>query len=552
MPMKYLTNTVCSARVDPGQGIVRRIDFVRFRLRAGTIKQIEFSLRESIVGVGYALLAGVLASAAPALAQQSSDGAGPPTPPGAARMQPLAVYPLSHGRYDVARSVPAPARGLAAAGPPLQHEVVRGDNIPPVQAPNSEPVKTDALEVSTPGMLAAAPNSEPGSGSGSAPVQQSQAAGIAAPPGALAVGPLAVYPTVRYEVMHNDNILLQMPGSGLVRSDTIQVLSPAVRVEAKQGAHVFGAGIGATFGRYSELSSDNYNNSNASANANLNPDTRVRIGLNANYVDGHDPRGSTTDPLTPTPNRYRQQTLGGIFSYGAPGAQGRVELELGTMGKRYYNNADSGVQNNNRDENIIGGTFYWRIAPKTSLLAQARRTGVDFKDDITTLDSTEMRYLAGVTWEATAATTGIVKLGTVKKNFKDGARHDESTPSWDAQIQWTPLTYSKWDFILSRVYRETTPGLGDTVVTTNSIARWTHNWTSQISTTATGMYGADDYKGVVGGRNDKMPSLGLRATYQMRRWLDFGADYSWSGRDSNVDGADYKKNVIMLFVNATL
>lgn len=382
--------------------------------------------------------------------------------------------------------------------------------------------------------------------------QSSDGAGIPNPPGSVRMGPLAVYPSVRYEVQHNDNVLLQAPGSGLVKKDTIQVLSPTVRAEAKQGANSFGVGVGAQFGRYSEFSGDNYNDNNAFANADLNPDTRVRIRLNANHVDAHDPRGSTTDPLTPTPNRYRQETLGGIFGYGAPGAQGRFELQLGSMEKRYYNNADSGVQRNNRDDNVVGGTFYWRIAPKTSLLAQVRRTGINYKDDTTLLDSTDMTYYAGVTWEATAATTGIVKLGTAKKDFKDASRGDTSSPSWDAQIQWTPLTYSKWDFILSRAYRETTPGLGDAVVATNSIVRWTHNWTSQFLTTASGMYGTDDYKGVVGGRNDKMPSLGLRATYQMRRWLDFGADYSWSKRDSNIDSADYKKNVILLFVNATL
>ena len=380
--------------------------------------------------------------------------------------------------------------------------------------------------------------------------QSSDGAGIPTPAGAVRMGPLAVYPSVRYEVFHNDNVLQQASGSGLVKKDTIQVLTPQVRAEAKQGANTFGAGIGAVFGRYNDLSSDNYNNNNASANADLNPDTRVRIRLRADHVDAHDPRGSTTDALTPTPNRYRQQTLGGIFGYGAPGAQGRFELELGAMDKRYYNNADSGVQLNNRDDNIVGGTFYWRIAPKTSLLAQAKRTGIDFKDDATRLDSTDMGYYAGVTWEATAATTGIVKLGSIKKDFKDGARTDVSTPSWEAQIQWTPLTYSKWDFILSRGWRETTPGLGDTVLATNSIVRWTHVWTSQFSTAATGSYGIDDYKGV--DRNDKIPSLGLRGTYQMRRWLDIGADYSWSKRNSNVDSEDYRKNVIMLFVNATL
>ena len=387
--------------------------------------------------------------------------------------------------------------------------------------------------------------------SGSVVAQQSSdGAGIPTPPGAVRMGPLAVYPEVRYELMRNDNVLLQAPSSGLVKSDTIQVLTPKVRAEAKQGANTFGAGIGAQFGRYSDLSSDNYNNNNAFANADLNPDTRVRLRLRADHVDAHDPRGSTNDPLTPTPNRYRQQTLGGIFGYGAEGAQGRFELELGRMDKRYTNNASSGVQGNNRDDNIVGGTFFWRIAPKTSLLAQARRTGIDFRDDTTTLDSTQMQYLAGVTWEATAATTGIVKVGTVKKDFKVGTRADVSTPSWDAQIQWTPLTYSKWDFILSRNWRETTPGFGDTVLATASTARWTHNWTSQFATLATGSYGTDDYKGV--DRNDKIPSLGLRATYQMRRWLDLGADYTWSKRDSNIDSADYKKNVIMLFVNATL
>ena len=382
--------------------------------------------------------------------------------------------------------------------------------------------------------------------------QSSDGAGIPTPPGAVRMGPLVVYPSVRYELLHNDNVLLQAPGSGQVKSDTLQVLTPQVRAEARQGANTFGAGIGAAFGRYNDLSSDNYDNKNAFVAADLNPVTRVRMRLRADHLDAHDPRGSTTDPLTATPNRYRQQTLGGIFGYGAPGAKGRIELELGTMDKRYYNNVESGVQSNNRDDNIVGGTFYWRIAPKTSLLAQVKRTGVDFRDDATALDSTNMQYLAGVTWEATAATTGIVKLGTMRKDFKDGSRDDVSTPSWDAQIQWLPLTYSKWDFILSRAYRETTPGLGDTVVATNSIVRWTHNWTSQVSTAATGMYGEDDYKGVIGGRNDKLPGLGLRATYQMRRWLDFGAEYSWSKRDSNIDAADYKKNVIMLFVNATL
>ena len=143
--------------------------------------------------------------------------------------------------------------------------------------------------------------------SGGAVAQQSSdGAGIPTPAGAVRMGPLTVYPSVRYEVQNSDNVLLQAPGSGQVKSDTLQVLTPQVRAEAKQGANSFGAGIGAIFGRYSDLSSDNYNNNNAFVGADLNPDTRVRLRLRADHVDAHDPRGSTTDPLTANPPRYRQ------------------------------------------------------------------------------------------------------------------------------------------------------------------------------------------------------------------------------------------------------
>lgn len=387
---------------------------------------------------------------------------------------------------------------------------------------------------------------------GSAFAQTADGAGVPTPPGAVRMGPLAVYPTVGYDLMRNDNIFLQAPNSGLVRSDTIQVLRPEVRAEAKQGEHIYGGGLAFQLGRYNTFAQDDYDNYNAFVNADLNPDTRVRIRLKADHTDAQDPRGSTTDALTLEPSRYRAQNLGGIFGYGAQGAQGRFELELNGYTKRYYNNSASGVQDNNRDDATVGGTFFWRVAPKTSLLAQVKRTGVDFNADTTKLDSTEMFYYGGVTWEATAATTGAVKVGTVKKDFKDGSRSDTSEPSWDAQIQWTPLTYSKVDFILNQRYRETTPGFGDTVKTTNNTVIWTHKWTSQVSTRATGAYGLEDYKGLTTPRNDKLPALGLRGTYQMRRWLDFGADYSWSKRESNIDSADYKKSVIMLFVNATL
>ena len=387
------------------------------------------------------------------------------------------------------------------------------------------------------------PQKAPQTGAGGVPTKEQERAG------GIPIGPLTAYPSVTYELQHNDNIVLQAPNSGLVKSDTIQVLNPKVRVEGKQGANVYGLDLGFTSGRYSDSTADNYDDNNVSANALFNPEARVRIGLRAEHLDAHDPRGSTNDPLTAEPNRYRQGTLGGIFGYGASGAQGRLEFELGGTDKHYYNNrATTAI--NDQDQRYGGVTFFWRIAPRTSLLAQVKRTTFDFTDPASPLDSTETRLLGGVTWEATAKTTGIFKIGQLRKDLKDSTRDDFTGGSWEGQVTWSPLTYSKWDFSTSKATRETTGGAGNFILGTTYGARWTHAWTSQFSTAASASHAIDDYKGI--DRNDKIDNLGLKGTYQMRRWLSFGAEYRWSKRNSNVDTSDYKNNVYLLFVSATL
>ncbi len=387
------------------------------------------------------------------------------------------------------------------------------------------------------------PQKAPQVGAGGVPTQEQQRAG------GVPMGPLTAYPSVTYQLQRNDNLFLQAPNSGLVKSDTIQVLNPSVRFEGKQGANVYGLDLGATSGRYTDSGADNYDDNNVAASANLNPEARVRLGLRAEHLDIHDPRGSTNDPLTPTPNRYRQGTLGGIFGYGAPGAQGRFELELGGMDKHYYNNrATTAI--NDQNHRYGGGTFFWRIAPKTSLLAQLKRTNIDFTDSTSRLDSTETRLLGGITWEATAATTGIFKVGQVKKDFKDSTLVDFTGTSWEGQVRWSPLTYSRWDFSTSKTPRETTGGVGTFILGTTYAARWTHAWTSQFSSEVSASHSIDDYKGI--DRSDKINNAGLKGTYQMRRWLSFGAEYRWGKRDSNVDTADYTNNVFLLFVNASL
>ena len=201
---------------------------------------------------------------------------------------------------------------------------------------------------------------------------------------------------------------------------------------------------------------------------------------------------------------------------------------------------------------MLGGTFFWRVAPKTELLAGTQFRNIDYQLGSSTLDSTERRFFIGAKWEATAKTTGTLKFGRLAKRFDSAARRDFSTnASWDAGIRWNPLTYSAFDLSTSKSTGESS-GVGDYLLTKNHNLTWTHGWNSRFSTTVNGGLRYDDFEGTGGGRKDKTATLGAKATYQWQRWLKFGAEYIRSDRNSNSNASSYDRDQFKLFVGATL
>lgn len=364
--------------------------------------------------------------------------------------------------------------------------------------------------------------------------------------GGIPLGPITAYPTFKLGLGHDDN-LYQTANNRT--SDSFALIAPSVSLEAREAANIYSVTFGSTLGRYDTRTADNFTDYNVNGLAVLDLSARFRANIKADYIDGHDARGSNNTAISSTPDRYHDTYIGGIGSYGARGAEGRIDLELGHRSRSYYNNRAT-TRINDHDTDDIGGTFFWRIAPKTSLLLQAKHSNIDYDDPASTQSSTENRLLAGVTWEATAKTTGTFKVGVVKKSFDDSANKDTTDPSWEATIRWSPLTYSNFDFNLSKMPAETTGGVGDSINRTFTGAIWSHAWTSQLTTTAAASYLTEDYQGA--NRKDDTQIYGLKATYTMRRWLNFGAEYIYSSRDSNINTSDYDRNRVMLFVNAAL
>lgn len=373
-------------------------------------------------------------------------------------------------------------------------------------------------------------------------------------------GPVVAYPEIDVTLKSNDNIYSQ-PASGTRKSANITVIAPKLKIEAKDGPHTYDASYGVEHGSYSGVSSANYTDQKLGANATWVFSGRSGLKLGAEYMLGHDDQGAVPGAAThANPDKYHQTSFNALAGYGAEGAQGRIEVEAGLINKRYDNFKTDNAGNpdntkRDRDDAKIGATFYWRVAPKTQVLFQAVQTKYDYKPASfagwTTLDSTERKYNVGVTWEATANTTGIFKVGNVKKDYSDASLRDFSKSGWEGQIKWSPLTYSNFDFVTSKSPGEST--IGNASLDTRHNVAWNHAWNSQLSSVVGYSYTDTEYQtNAGGGQKDKINAYNMKLNYQWMRTIKVGVGYDRTDKTSTNATSAYKRDIWSIFLNAAI
>lgn len=363
-------------------------------------------------------------------------------------------------------------------------------------------------------------------------------------PGPIQFGssPLSMSPYFGMAVGRDDNLFLSNSNE---KASSVLIFSPGFSLDARGSNSVFQMKYQGQIGRYGQSDDDNYVDHTGRATFDLAFDRRsfLRFGLDA--IRSHDPRGSTDRPVAGRPDVYRLVTPSVAYAFGAPGAAGRVEVYASNADRRYLNNRLT-TEASDREAREVGGAFYWRVAPKTYVLAEARNTDISYRRP-SAANGDEQRYYGGVSWEATAATVGTLKVGRLTRNFDSGG--DEDATSWEGIISWSPRTYSKFDFYTSRQTSEST-GLGRYILSSIGGVSWNHAWSSFLSTGVDLRYQKDDYRGF--DRKDEITSAGLRAGYKLRRWLTIGAEYNYTNRDSNSPVFEYDKNLYLLTATATM
>jgi len=351
-------------------------------------------------------------------------------------------------------------------------------------------------------------------------------------PASMNLGGFTFTPTLELSETYDDNFR----ANNNEESSWITSIKPTFVLGAQERNNVYQLSYSFLHDRFHSSSRDNNTDHFLSATANMEFNVRNRLDARATFAKTED----VDDTNVATANdRFSTTGLGAVYTFGAPSALMNLEFGYNHERKRTDNNVNFDKELNS---DVLSGTFYYRVGPRTQLLAEVRRSDFDYKS-ANQFDSTNMAYLAGVKWEATAFTTGTAKFGRVKKDFDDSSKADRSSNKWEVGVAWQPLTYSTFTLNTRQGIDEGDEG-SNTIKSTTTGLNWNHRWSGFVTTNATLSHTNKDYD--VSGRNDKIKSLGLGVTYELRRWLDLSLGYQYNDQSSTVAAENHDRNQYML------
>lgn len=271
------------------------------------------------------------------------------------------------------------------------------------------------------------------------------------------------------------------------------------------------------------------------------------------YLDSHDARAFRGNAATDL-NSYQNNLSSFSLSY-EPGTKTRLRVDATLYDVNYDDQSDEIW--NRKDQSLAFYAFY-KFQPKTSVFLEYDLVDVDYDEDNladSLSDSDVQRYFVGLQWDMSSRSRGIFKAGLANKEFSDSTLSDRNDLILEAQLDHRISSRTSLRIEGTRTQEESTSA-GTGSILSNSIgATGQHLFNSKISGNLWLSYTRDSYRGdgFLGGRKDNLYSAGGSLRYDLQKWMNISAGYSFAERDSNNPGAndfDYSRN--SLFLSLTL
>lgn len=369
--------------------------------------------------------------------------------------------------------------------------------------------------------------------------------------------PRGIVAEVGVKVEYDDNIYT-------AKDDKVDswITTERIRLQANSNPESYRLNLAyiGEFAQYSETPKDDYHDHRFSALGSVNLGEVARLSLSGVFMLGHQERGTglssgqspSDEFFLPNPDKFESTRITSTLFIGRDEAPGRIRMRLSFRDLDFTNNRER-TRFFSRDRLTFDAAYFQRIMTRTSLTLDGRLTDIAYEENRpqgVERDSLESRVRAGITWRATAKTTGSFRIGYLKKNFDVAELDDFSGATWELAVRYSPREYSHIDVYTSRGPDEPTDGITEYVDRRTYGLKWTQQWSQSWQTAISAEYRDDDFEGSP--RTEETVNLGFQLQYKMSHSLTWTLEAALNDRASPLDRFEYNAHRVSLGVQLTL
>jgi hypothetical protein len=208
------------------------------------------------------------------------------------------------------------------------------------------------------------------------------------------------------------------------------------------------------------------------------------------------------------------------------------------------------VRELDRDEHTIGITGFYRIQPKTDLLANFSYGNKEF-DNASARDVTRYIGAVGVRGQLTSRLITTFRVGYEVRNPDRGSIGAYNGVVLGGDFVYTPTERTRITLVTERAVQESVFGTNTIYLANLGTLAAEHFLTPKLLLSGRLFGGNGEYfekarkvSGSFDWRTDWVWAYSFGVEYQIQKWLGVSADYTHARRDSNFDNFDFKDDIV--------
>ena len=349
-----------------------------------------------------------------------------------------------------------------------------------------------------------------------------------------------ITPFLAERIEYESNVFQVASGA---QGSTIFKTIPGFTLELPFGRNRFDLGFRTEILRYVNLGSQNTENYYVLGRLGFDFPGGVKFTLKEDFADTNQPPNSElTGPIQNITN-----TLSPSVEYAITR---RYAIGFEYIWTHVSFAQDSGVTELDRDEHLFALTGYYKVQPKTDLLAGFAYGFKDFKNDS---ERNLNRYIGyvGVRGDITSRLSSTMRIGYEAREPDDSHLTPYHGLVASGDVTFLPTERTKLTLYLERSTQESQFQTNLWYLSNIISLSAEHFFTSKFLITGRVYGGSNEYPDKsqkvnlsFDWRTDWLVGVGVGAEYQIQKWLAVSADYSFTRRESNFDTLSFKDNII--------